>query len=122
MHFASEASKYANMRPLHAQSRTYEGTNDHPRKAGRPHDLYDDSDTAEESQAEDSLPGFTAEDQRCTAGYTDGSLIETAGQHLFTFGFVSHGQSLEPRIPNIRLSKVFPRTHDCFVIAFREYL
>ena len=49
----------------------YEGANDHSRYAGRPHDLYDDSDTAEESQAEDSLPGFTAEDQRCTAGYTD---------------------------------------------------
>jgi len=43
-----------------------EGTNDHSRYAGRPYDLYDDSDTAEESQAEDSLPGFTAEDQRFT--------------------------------------------------------
>jgi len=47
-----------------------EGANDHSRNAGRPHDLYDASDAAEESQAEDSLPGFTAEDQRCTTGET----------------------------------------------------
>ena len=49
-----------------------EGANYHPRDVGRPDDLYEDSDAAEESQTEASLPGFAAEDQRRTAGETDG--------------------------------------------------